>query len=309
MRFHKYHALGNDYIVLDPADSPRLLSEEGIRLLCHRNYGVGSDGILRGPLLPGGGEFMRLCHAAGIAVTDDILCGLRIFNPDGSEAEKSGNGLRIFCRHLYDSGRVGVDRDFVLATLGGTVRCRILESGQRVRVEMGRVSFDSSVIPVTGESREVINEEVTVGGTRFRFCAATVGNPHCVILQDQISADEACRFGPLLETAPIFPNRTNVQFMKVIDRANLAIEIWERGAGYTLASGSSASACAAVAYRLGLCDRCVTVHMQGGDLNIDIAADFAITMQGPVTAVAHGDLADDMAAALKTMMGPDPSRE
>ena len=127
-------------------------------------------------------------------------------------------------------------------------------------------------------------------GSRPQFIcsSATVGNPHCVTLREEVSGGEARALGPHIETEPRFPNRTNVQFMKVLDRANVQIEVWERGAGYTLASGSSASASAAVAHRLGLCDGHVTVHMPGGCLAIDIDEGFAITMRGPVTRTAEG---------------------
>ncbi|NLW50544.1 MAG: diaminopimelate epimerase [Candidatus Brocadiaceae bacterium] len=275
MRFRKYHGLGNDYIVLDPADLAAELTPERIRLICHRNFGVGSDGILLGPI-----------------ATDEADFALRIFNPDGSEAEKSGNGLRIFCRCLYDTGRVR-GGEFTVLTAGGTVRAQVHDGGREVTVEMGRVSFHSADIPVAGPPREVLNEEIEVAGRVYTFSAATVGNPHCVILQDEVSADEARAVGPHVETDPRFPNRTNVQFMKVLDRSNVRIEIWERGAGYTLASGSSSSASAAVARRLGLCDGHVTVHMPGGRLRIDIDEEFAITMRGPVTRVAEGTMAED----------------
>ncbi|HAO79335.1 MAG TPA: diaminopimelate epimerase, partial [Verrucomicrobia subdivision 3 bacterium] len=113
------------------------------------------------------------------------------------------------------------------------------------RVEMGKVSFDSEKIPVTGPKREVLNEKISVGGCEFTFCAATIGNPHCILPLPEISAKLAHEFGPLLEVHPNFPRKTNVQFLKILDRANIQIEIWERGAGYTLASGSSSSAAAA----------------------------------------------------------------
>ena len=128
----------------------------------------------------------------------------------------------------------------------------------------------------------------------MRFCAATIGNPHCVVLRDEVSEEEARKFGPSIETHSLFPNRTNVQFMKVLDRGNIQIEIWERGAGYTLASGSSSSAAAAVAHRLGLCDGAITVHMPGGDLNIKVSEDFSVLMTGPVTKVSEGTLSQEI---------------
>ena len=275
MHFAKYHALGNDYIVIKPADVPGTLGVSQIRLICHRNYGIGSDGILFGPLDAKKADF-----------------GLRIFNPDGSEAEKSGNGLRIFSRYLWDKGLVG-DEPFTVMTPGGKVTCRVHSGGSAVTVEMGEVSFYSTRIPVLGPPREVVNETVEVAGKQFTFCAATIGNPHCVILRDAVSRDEATRYGPLIETDPRFPNRTNVQFMKILDRKNIRIEIWERGAGYTLASGSSGSAAAAVARKLGLCDPEITVHMPGGAIHITISEQFSVVMTGPVLKIADGTIAEE----------------
>jgi diaminopimelate epimerase len=276
MQFSKYHALGNDYIVLNPDDVGSQLTSSQIRLICDRNYGVGSDGILFGPFETPEGDI-----------------SLQIFNPDGSEAEKSGNGLRIFSRYLWDRGMVH-ERPFTIMTAGGKVMAQVHKGGRNVTVDMGRVSFDSRRVPVKGPPREVINEAIIVDGHELRFCAATIGNPHCVILQDEITAEEARKWGPLIEKDPRFPNRTNVQFMKILDRANIQIEIWERGAGHTLASGSSSSAAAAVAYRLGLCDSQIAVHMPGGKIDITVSSDFLITMSGPVTKIADGTISDEM---------------
>ena len=270
MRFHRYHGLGNDYLVIDPRDVGRDLTAREIRLICHRNFGVGSDGILWGPLPAQGADFR-----------------LRIFNPDGSEAEKSGNGLRIFSRYLFDQKLVRAD-PFTIQTAGGVVRSRVHPGGKQVDVEMGKVTFDSARIPVAGAAREVLNEQLTVGGRTFTFSAASIGNPHCVVPLPEISEALARQYGPLIENEPRFPNRTNVQFLKVLDRNDIRIEIWERGAGYTLASGSSSSAAAAVACRLGLVDRDVTVHMPGGTLSIRIGEGFAIDMTGPVTRIGEG---------------------
>jgi diaminopimelate epimerase len=151
---------------------------------------------------------------------------------------------------------------------------------------------------VAGPRREVLNEKISVGGREFTYCAATIGNPHCVVVgRDTPCAPETARqFGPLLETHANFPNRTNVQFLKVLDRANIRIEIWERGAGYTLASGSSSSAAAAVAHKLGWVDRNISVHMPGGVIQIEIGDGFSIRMTGPVTKVAEGVMDREMFA-------------
>ena len=272
MRYTKYHGLGNDYLVMDPKQVGRDLTKEEIELVCHRNYGVGSDAILWGPLNSRDADF-----------------ALRIFNPDGSEAEKSGNGLRIFSRFLFDQGWVK-DARFSIWTAGGVVSSQVRDDGALVDVEMGAVSFDSQRIPVLGPPREVLREKLTIGGVDYTFCAATVGNPHCVLLLDEVSPELAHRIGPTIEVEPRFPRRTNVQFMKVLGRRDIQIEIWERGAGYTLASGSSSSAAAAVARKLGLCDGEITVHMPGGKLGITVREDFTINMTGPVTKVAEGTL-------------------
>lgn len=272
MHFTKYHALGNDYLVVEPGEFGHEPDPRLVQRICHRNYGVGSDGILLGPL-----------------GSDTCDFGLRIFNPDGSEAEKSGNGLRIFARYLWDRGLV-VGGPFTVETKGGRVTCQVLDGGKSVTVEMGRVSFRSEDIPVLGAPRDVLRETLEIAGATFEYCAATVGNPHCVVLCDEVSPELAHRYGPAIEVEPRFPNRTNVQFMRVLDRQNIRIEIWERGAGYTLASGSSSTAAAAVAHRLGLCDADITVHMPGGNLAIRLAPDFSAVMVGPVTRVFEGSM-------------------
>jgi diaminopimelate epimerase len=275
LRFHKYQALGNDYIVVERADIGDGLSRALVRRICDRHFGVGSDGIL---------------------VSDRASDGrfsVRILNPDGSEAEKSGNGLRILSRYLFDQGRVAGET-FTVGTAGGVVRCQVREGGRTVFVEMGTARFDSEVIPVAGAPREVVGEEIEVAGERLRFTAVTIGNPHCVVHVDDLSPELALRLGPALETHALFPNRTNVQFVRVLDRRRIAIEIWERGAGYTLASGSSSCAAAAASVRLGLCDADVTALMPGGRLQIGVGEEYALTMLGPVAKVADGVIAEEM---------------
>jgi len=275
MEFQKYHALGNDYLVLPPDQLNGELSEEEIRLICHRNFGLGSDGILLGPLPSEKAQF-----------------GLKIYNPDGSEAEKSGNGLRIFSLYLWNNGQVTAD-PFSIETLGGVVQSQILDGPRKISVEMGQVRFQSDVIPVAGESREVIGETIEADGDTFTYNAATIGNPHCVIPLDDISKELACRIGPHIENHPNFPHRINMQLLKVLDRNTIQIEIWERGAGYTLASGSSSSAAAAVAHKLGHVDRDILVKMPGGEIEISIKDDFQVHMTGPATRVATMVLDDN----------------
>lgn len=268
--FEKYHALGNDYLVYDPSSGRKSFSESETIRICHRNFGLGSDGILVGPFPSEKADF-----------------GLRILNPDGSEAEKSGNGLRIFARFLYDQGKVQ-SSPFTIDTLGGVVTCVVSEDASIISVEMGQVSFHSEIVPVnvTGEAREVLDEPIEIAGESLRYYAATIGNPHCVVPADEISEKLARELGPVLETHAHFPNRTNVQFLKILSRNRIKIEIWERGAGYTLASGSSSSAAGAVARKMGACDSEITVEMPGGEIGLIIDDEFNVQMTGPATRVA-----------------------
>jgi diaminopimelate epimerase len=278
--FYKYQALGNDYLVIDPNRTEITLTETKIRLICDRNFGIGSDGILYGP------------------VWEADRIKLRIFNPDGGEAEKSGNGIRIFAKYLFDQEYVK-KTDFEIDTLGGTVKVAILDvTANLIKVGMGKVTFNSNLIPVNGAIREVINEPLELDGQMYQVTCASIGNPHCVIPLPTISKVQALQLGPLVEHHLLFPNRINMQLLQVIDRENIQIEIWERGAGYTLASGSSSSAAAAAAYRLGLVDRKVKVRMPGGTLDIALGEDWAVELTGPVHAVATGNFAPDLWAKL-----------
>jgi diaminopimelate epimerase len=281
MQFTKYQALGNDYLVIEPGQQGEILRPGDVQRVCDRRYGIGSDGILFGPFPAQGANF-----------------SLRIFNPDGSEAEKSGNGLRIFARYLWDRGLVGGDA-FTVQTIGGIVRSQVLEGGASVSVEMGRPSFDSRRIPVTGPPREVIGETMQVGDDVLEYCAVTLGNPHCVILRQTISAAETVRLGPQIERDARFPRRTNVQFLKILDRGNIQIEIWERGAGCTLASGSSSCAAASTAYCLGLCGPQIAVHMPGGVIDVCIDPDWMVHMTGPVARVCSGVIEMEGLATVK----------
>ena len=272
MKFLKYHALGNDYLILDSwnNDLPVIsLTAEQVRIICNRNLGLGADGILVGSKDNSRKNF-----------------NLQIFNPDGSTAEKSGNGLRIFARFLWDKKQVD-ESQFNIMTSGGLVTALVENFGSNVSVEMGKVSFQSDKIPVAGKIREVLNETINIDGQQLKFCAATIGNPHCVVLNGEQTQEEVRRIGPLIETHSNFPNRINVQFMEVLDRGKIRIEIWERGAGYTLTSGSSSCAAASVAHRLGLCENKIAVLMPGGQIDITINEDYSISMRGPVTRVGR----------------------
>jgi diaminopimelate epimerase len=273
VKFAKYHGLGNDYLVVDDSS---LAFPELARLaprLCDRNLGVGSDGLLIGPLPSERADF-----------------ALRIINPDSSEAEKSGNGLRIFARYLWDTGRVA-EHDFVIETKGGLADARVLPGTRLIRMGMGQASFDSSVVGIAGPRREVVAERMEFGGRELSCCGVSVGNPHCVIVGVAVTEEEARALGPIVEKDPRFANRTNVQLLRARDRRNLEIQIWERGAGYTLASGSSASAAACAARRLGLCESEVTMHMPGGQLRVEMDDSYRVVQTGPATRVAQGEIA------------------
>ncbi|RUT00147.1 diaminopimelate epimerase [Dulcicalothrix desertica PCC 7102] len=284
--FYKYHALGNDYIVIDPSKTNVPMTKKNIQTICARHLGIGSDGILYGPIF------------------EDGQIKLRIFNPDGSEAEKSGNGIRIFSKYLGDFRYVN-SNEFLLSTLGGEVTVEIINLREGlIKVDMGTVTFQSNLIPVVGKRREVIQESIEVNGESLLVTCLSIGNPHCVVPLKEISKEKAISLGSILENNSFFPNRTNVQLMKVIDPQNIYIEIWERGAGYTMASGSSSCAAASAAYELGLVDRVVKVHMPGGEIDIDIKLNGHVYMTGTSTTVAQGEFLEEFKTGLMSDIMP-----
>ncbi len=281
--FYKYHGLGNDYIVIDPNKVNIQFNEPVVRLICNRNLGIGSDGILFGP------------------IKDKKNFELKIYNPDGSEAEKSGNGLRIFARYLFEHGYVD-SKNFSITTKGGIVDVEILDdAANMIKINMGKVTFESTEIPLLGERREVVDEEFVFKGNKVRATCLSIGNPHCVIPMQSISNEKAKQLGPYVENHESFPNRINMQLLKVIDRKTIQIEIWERGAGYTLASGSSACAAAAAAYKLGQVGSRVKVKMVGGELDIEISNDYEIHMTGEAEGVSEGMFHPDLKRAIEEL--------
>lgn len=274
MRFRKYHALGNDYLVLEPGGAD--VCADLVRRLCHRQRGVGADGVL----------------LEVTAIAADFA--LRILNPDGSEAETSGNGLRIFARSLHDGRRVD-DAPFRVRTAGGLTTCQLLEAGRRVRVEMGRASFDAARVPVTGASGDVVDVPLGAGYPEgWRYTAVSIGNPHAVVQVPDATPALVRRWGPVIERDPRFPRRTNVQLVTMLAPDRLRIEVWERGAGYTAASGSSACAAAVASRRLGLSGSDVVVVMPGGELQVGVGADLEVVQTGPVAFVAEGAVAPEL---------------
>jgi diaminopimelate epimerase len=290
VRFYKGHGLGNDYVALDLRDLPVYLSPPAIRLVCDRHTGVGSDGIL--------------------ARTDSGVAGfgLRIFNPDGGEAEKSGNGLRIFAAYLLGLGEVRIGAPFTVETLGGTVAMTVLgESADgvlMVRAEMGTASFRSTAVGLRGPDREVSGELLELeAGDRVAIHTVSVGNPHCVVFVDELDPEDLRRRAPQICSHPDFERGTNVQFVRAAADAG-AVEalVWERGAGETSASGSSACAVAAAAVRAGMvAERQVEVRMPGGALRVEVGDDWSLVLLGPVEGVYRGELTEGMMARLREL--------
>jgi diaminopimelate epimerase len=276
--FFKGHGLGNDYIVMDPEQLTFKLTPRRIQRICDRNWGVGSDGILT------------------LEASKKADFGLRIWNPDGSEAEKSGNGLRIFARYLNATKKTR-RKSFTVDTLGGLVSIdlHIDKHGDAsaATVEMGQATFDPGALPCSLKVKELIQQPITAAGEKMVFTGVSVGNPHCVVFKrkgQKWTREDLLRLGPELENHKIFPRRTNVQLAVPTGPKEIFILIWERGAGETLASGSSSCAAASAAVRLGLVKSQVTVRAPGGDLKIDVTHDFYLTMRGPVAEVGRGAL-------------------
>jgi diaminopimelate epimerase len=293
--FVKGHGLGNDYLVLRAADLPGgTLTPAAAVALCDRHRGVGGDGVL--------------LHVP----SDRADAGLRIFNPDGSEAEKSGNGLRIFAKYLWDHGHVRRPA-FTVETPGGVVTCECAVEDGRVdvvTVEMGHATFAAGAIPIAGVDGDAVDVPLVLAtGAALRVTAVSVGNPHCVVFVDEPSEDCCRTLGPLLERHAAFPRRTNVQLARARDRATLDVQVWERGAGYTLASGSSACAVAAAAVRTGRAEAGpIRVDMPGGSLVVHVRGDWSLRLEGPVALTYMGMLAPAFAATLVTASPATPTR-
>ncbi|HEX2204230.1 MAG TPA: diaminopimelate epimerase [Longimicrobium sp.] len=290
--FLKGHGLGNDYLALELDALPFELSPPAVRLLCDRHTGVGSDGILA-----------RVPSTAA-----DF--GVRIFNPDGSEAEKSGNGLRIFAAYLLDRHLARIGAPFAVETPGGIVGLAILGESDDgvldVEAEMGTASFRSADVGLAGPDRETGGEPLELeSGDRVLVNTVSVGNPHCVVFQDALDVEELRRRAPQISTHPNFARGTNVQFAVGIDAATVDAWVWERGAGETRASGSSACAVAAAAVRRGIVsERQVEVRMPGGTLHVHVRDDWGVTLRGPVEGVYRGELTGGMLDRLRRLSWP-----
>ncbi|MBR5434888.1 MAG: diaminopimelate epimerase [Bacteroidales bacterium] len=276
----KSHGLGNCYIVIDSDKIDFELTDERVIRICDLHFGVGSNGIL-------------------LKVPSKIAdFGLKIYNTDASIAENCGNGLRIFSKFLHDYGYLTSDK-FTVDILGRLIHCEILEKNAagkavKVRVDMGKANFVAKQVPVNFPKEECINEPVTFGGKEFRINCVSVGNPHCVVFRDELNQEELLKYGPIIETDKMFPNRTNVQFAHVVNRNLVEIKIWERGVGNTLASGSSSCAVASAMRKNNLVDKEVTIRMPGGELQISIDEEWNIKMTGPVEEICSGVFCKEM---------------
>lgn len=275
MRFTKMEGLGNDYVYVDLFTEalPDIEVGELARKVSDRHFGVGSDGLV-------------LIRPSG-----DHDCQMRMYNSDGSEAQMCGNAVRCIAKLMYDSGRHqdGVVR---IDTRAGTIVANVHnvdECRADVDVDMGRPVLSPRDVPVDLDGDIVIGAPIAVAGEEILFTAVSMGNPHCVIFVDEITDRMINEMGPLIESHPLFPERTNVEFVKVVDRDNIEMRVWERGAGETLACGTGASASVVASVLNGLCDSDVNVRLLGGDLNISWKEGETVRMRGPARIVFTGE--------------------
>ncbi len=270
--FTKMHGLGNDYHFIEAGkyaiEDPAALS----RAMSHRHLGAGADGIIL--VLPGGEHDFEM----------------RIFNADGSEAETCGNGIRCFAKYVYERGMIASE-NFVIGTLAGPNEVALhTENGKvvSVRSNMGRPRFERSEIPMKGPEGRVLEEPLDVDGETYPVTCVNIGNPHAVCFVEDAAKIDLERIGPKIEAHPKFPQRTNVEFVNIIDRGNLAMRIWERGSGITMASGSGACGAALAAMITDRADRRVNVHLRYGLLAIEWAEDGCVYQEGPATEAYTG---------------------
>jgi|WetSurMetagenome_2_1015567.scaffolds.fasta_scaffold34758_2 diaminopimelate epimerase len=303
MKLAKWQGLGNDYLIVEQPSLPGDLTPAVIGLLCDRHLGVGADGIL--------------LDCAPTGAVAGAVARMRVLNPDGSEPEMCGNGIRMFARYLAKTGRVTAG-EFTIETLAGAIRPKLLEAGT-VSVDMGRARFAStnvdSVAALSGSrgplpsGGDVVAATLEVGGTAYEFTFVDVGNPHCVIVVDDPASFDVTGAGPLVERHAFFPNRANVEFIKVESDGSVRMRVWERGVGETQACGTGATAVGAACVRLGLAESPVLVHLLGGDLTIEVLpgagdGDYRVFMTGPAEEVCTCGLSDEL---LRRLGWPAPS--
>ncbi len=276
MHFTKVHGLGNDFVLVNCLEEKNLPDYAKLaKAVCDRNFGVGADGLVL--ILP--------AEMPGADIK------MRIFNSDGSEPEMCGNAIRCFGKYVYEKGIVP-KTTINVETLGGMRIPRlILENGMvtGVRVDMGEPQLERALIPMEGPEGRVINETIKVDGREFAVTCVSMGNPHCITFVDKIAEQEVREWGPKLETHPLFPRKTNVEFVQVLSPTEVNMQVWERGAGPTLACGTGACGTAVAAALNNKTGRKVTVRLAGGDLLIEWADDNHVYMTGPATEVFEGE--------------------
>lgn len=269
--------LGNDFVVVDGFEEKldEATLPERARALCDRHFGIGADGLIL--VLPSRVANFRM----------------RIFNPDGSEPESCGNGIRCLAKFVSDRKKT-TETTLTVETLGGVKTLKLNVAGGKVqsaRVDMGEPAFVRRLIPMRGaEESEAVQEKVKVDGAKLDITCLSVGNPHCVTFVDDVEHFPVEKLGPQLEHHNLFPKRANVEFVQVLGRRELRVRVWERGAGETLACGSGACASVIAAARTDRADRRATVHLPGGDLQIEWCGDGHVHMTGPAVEVFQGEL-------------------
>jgi diaminopimelate epimerase len=260
MHFEKWHGLGNDYLLIERATTGGLLDASLVRRLCDPHRGIGADGVLE------------------VLSSEGPRAEIQIWNPDGSQAELSGNGTRIAARWL--ARRAGVHD--VTLTVGARVMRARLGAGIQVEQDLGAVAVG-------------VSESLEVGGTQIAFTPVDVGNPHAVV-EVEPARETLRRLGPLIEQHERFPNRTNVQLMRIDGVHDITVGVWERGAGETLSSGTSATAAAAAAIAGGRCQSPVTVHLPAGELEVTIDASGHARLTGPAQEICSGEVSEELLA-------------
>lgn len=273
MRFMKWHGLGNDFVIVDARVSglPEGCGELA-RAVCDRHFGVGADGLVF--ILP----------------ASNADAAMRIFNSDGTEAEMCGNAIRCVACHLAEVG-AGHGTSLRILTGAGVLVPKVFRDaagGMAVRVDMGVPRLSREEIPMDGPLGRVVNEPLAAGGQTFNITAVSMGNPHCVIFVSNLDDVNLQGLGPILETHPVFPRKTNVELVQILNRKAVRVRVWERGAGPTMACGTGACAVAVAAYLNGLTGRRVAVHLPGGALDIEWAEDGHVYMTGPAVKVFEG---------------------
>lgn len=277
LQFSKYHGLGNDFILIDNLHSPKpILTPHEAQKICDRHFGIGADGVIFA--LPG---------------VEDSDYTMRIFNSDGSEPEMCGNGIRCLAQFITElEGNQEIGKSYSIHTGAGIIKPKIQENGQ-VTVNMGYPELLSQNIPTTlgKNDQKVINHPLTVANVNWLVTCVSMGNPHCLVFVDDVEAIDLSTIGPQLENNPVFPQRTNTEFIQVIKKDYLKMRVWERGAGITLACGTGACATVVAGVLTEKCDRLCTVELPGGCLTIEWSEhDKNLYMTGPAQKVFSGKL-------------------